>query len=107
MTDEELAAIHERWDWILLDALPSGSQAKADVRALYDEVERRSNLVLALRENRQQLLEIARAVAETPLWHAESTSLTSVRPGVRYQTTIYSSTNIVELARALLPPEDA
>lgn len=48
MTDAELEAIHERWNWILLDALPTGSQAKADVRALYDEVKRMRGIVEAV-----------------------------------------------------------
>ena len=50
MTDEELAAIKARWNWNLLDALPTGSRAKMDVRALLDE--------------RAALVEIARAVAD-------------------------------------------
>ena len=40
MTDEEFAAIKARWRWNLVDALPTGSQAKMDVRALCDHVER-------------------------------------------------------------------
>ena len=50
MTDEEAAAIKERWNWNLVDALPAGSQAKADVRALLAE--------------RAALVEIVRVVAE-------------------------------------------
>ena len=37
MRDEEAQAIKERWNWNLVDALPTGSQAKADVRALLAE----------------------------------------------------------------------
>ena len=37
MTDEEAQAIKTRWNWNLVDALPTGSQAKADVRALLAE----------------------------------------------------------------------
>lgn len=50
MTDEEFAAIKARWRWNLVDALPTGSQAKADVRALCDHVERLREIVLAVAE---------------------------------------------------------
>jgi hypothetical protein len=38
MTDKEMAAIQARWNWILVDALPEPTQAKADIRALLAEV---------------------------------------------------------------------
>lgn len=50
MTDEEAAAIRERWHWNSSDLLPSASQAKADIRALLDE--------------RAALLAVARVVAD-------------------------------------------
>ena len=40
MSEERLAAIKTRWRWNSVDALPTGSQAKMDMRALYDEVKR-------------------------------------------------------------------
>ena len=51
MTDEEFAAIKARWRWNLVDALPTGSQAKMDVRALYDEVKRLREIALAVAES--------------------------------------------------------
>ena len=57
MTDEEAQAIKARWNWNLVDALPTGSQAKADVRALLSE---RATLI----EERAALL------AEVDQWRA-------------------------------------
>ena len=56
MSEERLAEIKARWRWNSVDLLPTGSQAKMDMRALYDEVKR-------LRAREAALLTLLRAVA--------------------------------------------